>query len=579
MHWLSELLLRTTSAAAMADAQALAARGDQTCAVDFASGDHGILYCWGGDGDQSSGVDPRQRFPARLVMHPPGQRCVIDREHRMRCGRASIDPTVLTGGHETLATDVALAPGVGCHVDPAGQVWCWRWQDSTEQGMHPIHDYDEIQIPIRDAVAVAAYAPRSPEEDASTFCALHRDGAVDCWMPRCVDGPNALLRAATGVTELSGGRYFCALKTDGGVVCWDGAMALCADHPSPVQVVVSGITSAADVEVGETLGCALLRGGETMCWSLLPGDPDFAVASFKAGLPHATALAVGAAHACVRDRSGDPWCWGATDVNQLNDRELTEEVVEPWEIDGLGESDEIAASETRVCALDTEGHVVCWGDLGAPDGIPSWTGEPALIPGVDGASGLYSTETAAFCVERPGDTPLCWGERHSPGWEEGSCAVDPAGDVWCDGSGARGLRGCEEHLLTRGPQRVCGLGEAAEEVSRGRAHACALHPSGRVSCWGDNTFFQLGQSTETEDPADVLIGPWFSWSPLLVPGIEDAVQVVAAGDFTCTLHRDGTVRCWGANQRGQCGQGAGLPEDEPRRVALPPIRRLSSRWP
>jgi len=189
---------------------------------------------------------------------------------------------------------------------------------------------------------------------------LRRDGAVDCWAPRCVDGPDTLVRAATGATKLSGGRYFCTLTMEAGVSCWDGNIAICTEHSPRVQVVlgstsatrhevsetracalllgaltmkpgvscwdgsmairkelsplaqvvVAGITSATDVEVGETLACALLRGGETACWSLLPDDADFAVAAVKAGLPRATALAVGAAHACVRDRSGDPWCWG-----------------------------------------------------------------------------------------------------------------------------------------------------------------------------------------------------------------------------------------------------------------------------
>jgi len=581
MYWLSEILLRVANATAMADAQMLAAHGDQTCAVHLhAASGAWYLYCWGGDGAPSNGLDPRQRFPARLVMHPRGQRCVIDREHRMSCGLASVDPMESTGRHETLATDVALAPGEGCHIDPTGQVWCWRWEDGVERGMYPPVGYHEVQIPIRDAVAVAAYAPRDHEEDVSTFCALRRDGAVDCWAPRCVDGPDTLVRAATGATKLSGGRYFCTLTMEAGVSCWDGSMAICTERSPPVQVVVAGITSATDVAVGETLACALLRGGETACWSLLPDDADFAVAVVKAGLPRATALAVGAAHACVRDRSGDPWCWGATDVNQLNDRLRTEQFVEPWEIEGLGESEELAANSMRVCALGADGHVACWGDSGVADGIPSWTGEPALISGVEGASRLYSTDIAAFCVERPGEPRLCWGNPSSwddpSPWAEWGCWIDLAGDVWCHGSGFRGRRGCESHLVVRGAQRVCGLSEAAEAVSRGHNHACALHPSGKVSCWGDNTFFQLGQAAESEDPDGV--SPWFSSTPLLVPGVEDAIQVVAAGDFTCTLHRDGTVRCWGANERGQCGQGVGMPVDEPQSVTLPPVQRGRDRW-
>ena len=150
---------------------------------------------------------------------------------------------------------------------------------------------------------------------------------------------------------------------------------------------------------------------------------------------------------------------GATDVNQLNDRQTTKEVAEPWEIEGLSESVELAANPMGVCALGADGHVACWGDSGVADGISSWTGEPALISGVEGASRLYSTDIAAFCVERAGEPRLCWGEP-SP-WEEWGCWVDLAGDVWCHGSSHRGHRGCESHLVVRGAQRVCGLSETA----------------------------------------------------------------------------------------------------------------------
>lgn len=37
----------------------------------------------------------------------------------------------------------------------------------------------------------------------------------------------------------------------------------------------------------------------------------------------------------------------------------------------------------------------------------------------------------------------------------------------------------------------------AEAIAVGSGHSCALRHGGRVSCWGRNSFGQLGDGTET----------------------------------------------------------------------------------
>lgn len=80
-------------------------------------------------------------------------------------------------------------------------------------------------------------------------------------------------------------------------------------------------------------------------------------------------------------------------------------------------------------------------------------------------------------------------------------------------------------------------------VAAGTSHTCALHPTGRVFCWGSNRLGQLGQG-QVPDPDEAADDS--HWPPTLVPRVYDAIGVAAAGDTTCAVRASGTVACWGA---------------------------------
>lgn len=72
-------------------------------------------------------------------------------------------------------------------------------------------------------------------------------------------------------------------------------------------------------------------------------------------------------------------------------------------------------------------------------------------------------------------------------------------------------------------------------LALGESHSCALHDSGRVFCWGHNHLGQVGNDSKEEMvpiPTEVL-------------GVENAVQVVATGSYTCARTTSGDVWCWG----------------------------------
>jgi alpha-tubulin suppressor-like RCC1 family protein len=92
--------------------------------------------------------------------------------------------------------------------------------------------------------------------------------------------------------------------------------------------------------------------------------------------------------------------------------------------------------------------------------------------------------------------------------------------------------------------QVVGI-SGAVDISAGWRHACARLGDGTVRCWGQNANGQLGNGTTTQ-----------STVPVQVSGITGAVAVTAGWwHHSCALLGDGTVRCWGANDWGQFGNG------------------------
>ena len=88
--------------------------------------------------------------------------------------------------------------------------------------------------------------------------------------------------------------------------------------------------------------------------------------------------------------------------------------------------------------------------------------------------------------------------------------------------------------------------------------------SGRVKCWGDNQWGQLGIGRKS--PPKRLIRGWgggiVGWPfpvPVRVPGIRTATAVSSGLEHACALLRGGTVSCWGVNEDDRLGRRTYLP--------------------
>jgi alpha-tubulin suppressor-like RCC1 family protein len=74
-------------------------------------------------------------------------------------------------------------------------------------------------------------------------------------------------------------------------------------------------------------------------------------------------------------------------------------------------------------------------------------------------------------------------------------------------------------------------------------HTCARLADNRVRCLGANESGQLGNGTNAASAA-----------PVTVIGLGGVAQVVASGGYTCACYGDGYVTCWGTNYSDQLGQ-------------------------
>lgn len=104
---------------------------------------------------------------------------------------------------------------------------------------------------------------------------------------------------------------------------------------------------------------------------------------------------------------------------------------------------------------------------------------------------------------------------------------------------AMALTGCGSGWAGRAPVELGD--EAAEtaepfvaELAVGSFHTCARLRGGTIRCWGMGASGQLGDGAAAQRAR-----------PVVVAGIDDAVQVAAEGDRSCAVRADGSVWCWG----------------------------------
>jgi alpha-tubulin suppressor-like RCC1 family protein len=533
--------------------QPIAAGTSFTCALTAAQG----VQCWGYNNDGQLG------------------------DGTYTDSLTAVDVSGLTSG----VTAIAAGGYHTCAVTTAGGVKCWGDNSAGQLGDGT---YDASPTPV-DASGLTSGVAAIAAGDLNT-CALTTAGGVKCWGYDAGSGtPVDVTGLTSGVTAIAVGlHHMCALTAAGGVQCWGsntfGQLGDGTTTDSTTPVDVTGLTAGATaIAAGDWHTCAAMASGGTKCWGRnlagQLGDGTLTDSSTPVDVlgisSHLTTITAGQDHTCALTTAGSVQCWGYNYTGQVGDG-TTSARLTPVVVTGLTSGvTAITAGDQHTCALSASGRLRCWGDdssgeLG--DGTYANAAAPVDVTGL--TSGVTAI-TAGFyhtCAVTAGGGVKCWGTNYygqlgngttTNSWapvdvtgltsgvtsiasdQHDTCALTAAGGVKCWGENFAGQLGDGTTTERLTPVDVTGLTSGVTAITASGSHACALTASGGVKCWGANDFGELGDGTTTQ-----------RLTPVDVTGLTSGVTAISAGGpDTCALMAAGGAKCWGNNSRGQVGDG------------------------
>ena len=496
-----------------------------------------------------------------------------------------------------------------------GTIACWGSNEFGQIGDGSILNNRPAPVQVRNISNARMVAVGSTHT-----CAVRVDGTVACWggngvgqlgrgfsgnnepLPGIVPNLQAVWAVATGH------RYTCVLLPIGRLRCWglnttgqlgDGTQQ---DSSNPRNSVEdAGFKSGVALGNGHT---CFLQADVVQCWGQnaagqlgrAPTNAPQLDPVAVAGIPDTVEVVAGLDRTCTLNAVDVVFCWGENTARQLGNGSTTDVVV-PTAVGGVGgavSARGVAAGLRHSCAWRADGTIACWGfprTLG--NGSILGSTEPVAVSGSANSVAVVAGDEHT-CSLRPSGLLACWGNNFSRQVNPLTSlnVVLAPSSVFQTSDGffapdAFGVAAGSAHSLftriTTGTRVVIGWGDngalqlgtpffnfpgfftaspdgGTVGAAAGSQHTCALSVRGLVECWGSNEFGQLGSNNTS-------IGAFES--PQAVQGIDNAVAIATGRAHACALIVDGTVRCWGANESRQLGDGTTQERRTP--VAVPGI--------
>ncbi|HKE49691.1 MAG TPA: hypothetical protein VKB52_16615 [Rhodanobacteraceae bacterium] len=424
-----------------------------------------------------------------------------------------------------------------CAVRDTGEVDCWGLNHDGELG-----DGTLVDRALPSRVAVDGGIAIDIAAGLYHTCIIDGAGGVQCWGENYVGqvgngttsfaetSPRRVIGLDAGVSVIGTGADHSCAVLGGAAKCWGAnnkgqlGTGVAGDPIATPQDVQGLAGTVTDISGGYDATCAVVDGA-AKCWgsntygTLGNGtNDDSLVPVGVVGLDHGvTRIALAGETACALVDGGVK-CWGDGIYGQLGNGWYAPSNT-PVDVVGLSERVvDVAVSWYGACAT-TGDAMYCWGSAPLGNFGPlDWALEPVLVAfdgGDIAAMGLGSTQSCAA----QGGIAYCWGDNLA-----GQLGAGPPG----------------HDSLT--PVAIPELAVSIDAIEVGNANGCA-RSAGALSCWGDNSYGQLGDGTYISRGSPV---------PLATPGVVDAVSL--NGAHTCAVVDGGAV-CWGANDWGELGDG------------------------
>ncbi|MBN2084614.1 MAG: hypothetical protein JW748_05265 [Anaerolineales bacterium] len=375
-----------------------------------------------------------------------------------------------------------------------------------------------------------------------------------------------------------------------------GAAVTLPESGPPAATATLQIPRVVDIALGKAHSCAVFDTGRVKCWGMNTrrqlGNESMVNSNLPVeveGLADVKALTAGWAHTCALTKSGGVKCWGYNKYGELGNGQNADSGP-PVAVHGLSAGViAIEAGDDHTCAVTASGAVMCWGfnqygQLG--DGTTTSRSVPVPIQAPMGNGALaVAAGWGHTCILTADKSVRCWGNNEY---------------------GQLGYGAVEDYRFT--PMDVAGLAMSAERISADGGQACALTIYGGIRCWGNNKYGQLGDGTgdtrstpvAVHDPAQGMRNVAAGWNhtcgitraggalcwgwnysgqlgdgtkasravPAEVYGLGEGAEVLSLGwAHTCAVTDLGGVKCWGANESGQLGDGTDLDSQVPLAVA------------
>jgi alpha-tubulin suppressor-like RCC1 family protein len=360
----------------------------------------------------------------------------------------------------------------------------------------------------------------------------------------------------------SGERQSCAITHSGTAFCWGsnafGQLGNGGSSDESVPTPISSTSTFAAISSTLAHSCALGTNGQVSCWGQNTNGELGDGTTTNRSTPVAVsgdisfkAVATGGSHTCALTQSGAAYCWGRNNNGQLGTGNTLSSNV-PTPVAGGMSFTAISAGIFHTCGLTETGAAFCWGN------------------GSFGQLGNGSTINRSSPTEVSTEltfTALTSGAAYT-------CGLTAEGDAYCWGSNHAGQLGFAP--TGEGPSIPTaavsgGFGFVALVASNENtvlAHTCGITAENAAYCWGGNSDGRIGSATSqmcmfagTSTPCTT--------SPTLVSGGLSFKAVAPGLDHTCGITTADEAYCWGANSRGQLGNGTTTGSSTPIPVSKP----------